>query len=105
VMPRPPLVLGDLTINFAHQQVLVRGHALHLTRTEYDLLAHLAANAGRVITHRALLQAVWGPEYGDEAEYLWAYIRRLRHKIEADPSNPRYILTQPGVGYHLATSV
>ncbi len=105
VMPRPPLVLGDLTINFADQHVLVRGHALHLTRTEYDLLAHLAANAGRVITHRALLQAVWGPEYGDEAEYLWAYIRRLRHKIEADPSNPRYILTQPGVGYHLATSV
>lgn len=100
--PRPPLSVGDLEIDFAVRRVTVRGSQVRLTPTEYDLLAHLAVNAGRVLTHRALLQAVWGPEYGDETEYLWAYIRRLRRKIEPDPSNPRYILTQPGVGYSFA---
>ena len=81
------------------RSIVVEGQPVKLTPTEYDLLAHLAINAGRVLTHRSLLQAVWGPEYGDETEYLWAYIRRLRRKLEPDPSNPRYILTQPGVGY------
>ena len=97
-----PLVIDELKIDFDTCQVTVRDQPVKLTPTEYDLLAHLAINAGRVLTHRALLQAVWGPEYGDETEYLWAYIRRLRRKIEPDPSNPRYILTQPGVGYSLA---
>jgi DNA-binding response OmpR family regulator len=100
--PRAPVVVDDLRIDFGARQVTVRGQQVQLTPTEYDLLAHLAVNAGRVLTHRALLQAVWGPEYGDETEYLWAYIRRLRRKIEPDSSNPRYILTQPGVGYSLA---
>lgn len=100
--PDSPLVIDELEINFDTSQVTVRDQPVKLTRTEYDLLTHLAANAGRVLTHRALLQAVWGPEYGDETEYLWAYIRRLRRKIEPDPSDPRYILTQPGVGYSLA---
>lgn len=97
--PGPPLIVGDLEIDFAARQVTVRGQAVQLTRTEYSLLAHLAKNAGRVLTHRALLQAVWGPEYGTETEYLWAYVRRLRRKVEPEPSNPSYILTQPGVGY------
>jgi len=99
VAPHPPLVMEDLEINFAARLVAVRGREVQLTPTEYDLLVHLAINAGRVLTHRALLQAVWGPEYGDETEYVWVYIRRLRCKIEPDPGNPRYILTQPGVGY------
>ena len=99
VTHRPALVLDDLTIDFAHQRVMVSGRTVELTPTEYGLLAHLAVNAGRVLTHRALLQAVWGPEYGNETEYLWAYIRRLRRKIEPDPGNPQYILTHPGVGY------
>jgi DNA-binding response OmpR family regulator len=97
--PRPPLVVDDLEIDFGSRKVTVRGEQVQLTPTEYDLLAHLAINAGRVLTHRSLLQGVWGPEYGEETEYLWAYIRRLRRKLEPDPSNPRYILTQPGVGY------
>jgi len=96
-----PITIGDLQIDFDARQVTLRGERVRLTPTEYDLLAHLAINAGRVLTHRMLLQAVWGPEYGEETEYLWAYIRRLRRKLEPDSSNPRYILTQPGVGYSL----
>jgi two-component system KDP operon response regulator KdpE len=99
-IPRPPLTVDDLQIDFAAQQVTIQEQMVQLTPTEYDLLAHLAINAGRVLSHRVLLQAVWGPEYGDETEYLWAYIRRLRRKIEPDPHTPRYILTQPGVGYY-----
>lgn len=101
VTPCPPLTVCDLKIDFATHEVTVQGEPVRLTATEYNLLAHLAINAGRVLTHRALLQAVWGPEYGDETDYLWAYIRRLRRKVEPDPGNPRYILTQPGVGYTL----
>ncbi len=97
--PRPPLRAGDLEIDFGRRRVTLKGEDIHLTPTEYDLLAHLALNAGRVLSHRALLQAVWGPEYGGETEYLWAYIRRLRQKIEPDPQNPTYIRTVPGVGY------
>ncbi|MCE7984129.1 MAG: DNA-binding response regulator [Caldilinea sp. CFX5] len=104
VTPCPPLVTDGLTIDFATQQVTVLDKPVRLTPTEYNLLAHLAVNAGRVLTHRALLQAVWGPEYGDETDYLWAYIRRLRRKLEPDPSNPRFILSQPGVGYTLCCS-
>lgn len=88
-----------LTINFATRQVLVANQEVKLTRTEYELLAHLAKHAGRVLTHRALLQAIWGPEYGQETDYLWAYIRRLRRKIEPDSASPQYILTEHGVGY------
>lgn len=100
VAPRPPLlVMEHLKIDFAARRITVRGREVQLTPTEHDLLVHLAINAGRVLTHRALLQAVWGPEYGDETEYVWVYVRRLRRKIEPDPGNPRYILTQPGVGY------
>lgn len=101
--PRPPLVADELEIDFGARKVTAQGNEVQLTPTEYDLLAHLAINAGRVLTHRSLLQAVWGPEYGDETEYLWAYIRRLRRKIEADPSDPRHILTQPGVGYYFSS--
>jgi len=97
---RPPVTAGELKIDFAARLVTVQDREVRLTPTEYELLAQLAINAGRVLTHRALLQAVWGPEYGDETEYVWAYVRRLRRKIEPDPSNPEYILTEPGVGYH-----
>lgn len=100
--PRQPLVVHDLTIDFDARRVTVGDRVVGLTPIEFDLLAHLALNAGRVLTRRSLLQAVWGPEYGDESEYLWTYIKRLRHKLEPDPHNPRYILTQAGVGYYFA---
>jgi DNA-binding response OmpR family regulator/signal transduction histidine kinase len=93
---------GDLTIDYAQRQVLVRGRAVQLSRTEYKLLSTLAQNAGRVMTHELLLERVWGAEYNREVDFIWVYISRLRRKIEPAPRNPRYILTVPDVGYKLA---
>ena len=96
------LQCGDLEINFAMHSVQVRDETVHLTRTEYALLRHLALNANRIVVHGDLLTEVWGPEYRDDVDYIRAYVRHLRRKLEADPSNPRYILTSQGVGYMLA---
>lgn len=96
-----PFTCGELEINFARRAIKVRGEQVSLTRTEYTLLRQLALNANRVMLHRDLLAEVWGPEYLDDIDYLRAYIRYLRRKLEADPSNPQYILTSPGVGYML----
>jgi len=96
------LICGELEINFAQRSVRVRGDKVSLTHTEYALLRELAVNVNRVMLHQDLLTAVWGPEYRDDIDYLRAYIRYLRRKLEADPANPRYILTSPGVGYQLA---
>ena len=93
---------GELEIDFARRSIRVRGERVHLTRTEYVLLRELAINANRVVVHGDLLTAVWGPAYRDDVDYLRAYVRYLRRKVEADPSNPRYILTSQGVGYMLA---
>jgi two-component system, OmpR family, KDP operon response regulator KdpE len=95
----PALTIQEMSIDFEARTVSMRERSVNLTRIEFDLLAYLAQNAGRILTHRTLLQAVWGPEYSNETEYLWTYIKRLRHKIEPDPHNPRYILTHTGVGY------
>jgi two-component system KDP operon response regulator KdpE len=93
---------GELEINFARRTVKVRGEQVSFTRTEYELLRQLALSANRVILHQDLLTTIWGPEYRDDIDYLRAYIHYLRRKLEADPANPRYILTSPGVGYMLA---
>jgi len=97
------LTAGDLTINFAQRRVTRAGQDIKLTPTEYELLVQLARSAGKVLSHGILLQRVWGPEYGEESDYLWAYVRRLRRKIEEDPDHPRYLLTEPGVGYRFNT--
>jgi DNA-binding response OmpR family regulator len=99
VMSRQILEVGPIAIDFAQHRVTRDGEPVKLTPTEYRLLAYLASNPNRVILHRELLRGVWGPEYGEEIEYLRVYIRYLRQKLEADPSNPYYILTQPGAGY------
>lgn len=96
------LTCGELEINFARHSVIMRGEMVSLTRTEYALLRQLALNADRVMLHQDLLTTVWGSEYRDDIDYLRAYIRYLRRKLEADPSNPKYILTAQGVGYMLA---
>lgn len=93
--------MGPIEIDFAQHRVAVDGELVKLTPTEYRLLTYLASNANRVIMHRELLRAVWGPEYGDETEYLRVYMRYLRQKLEPEPSKPRYLLTQPGAGYML----
>lgn len=93
---------GDLEIDFARHIVKVRGEQVSLTRTEYSLLRELALNPNKILLHRDLLTAVWGPEYRDDVEYLRAYVRYLRRKLEADPAQPKYIVTASGLGYMLA---
>jgi DNA-binding response OmpR family regulator len=95
------LTCGELEVNFARRSVALRGQPITLTRTEFELLYQLARNANKVMSHVELLTNVWGPEYRDDLEYLRAYVRYLRKKLELDPANPRYILTSPGVGYML----
>ena len=95
----PPYVSKDVTIDFESRQVTVRGRTVHLTPKEYDVLKHLVANQGKPLTHRRLLQSVWGPDYGEETENLRVVINQLRKKIETDPARPKYILTEPWIGY------
>jgi DNA-binding response OmpR family regulator len=101
IILRQEFKAGPIEIDFAQHRVTVAGEPVKLTPTEYRLLAYLASNANRVIIHRELLRAVWGPEYGEETEYLRVYMRYLRQKLEPDPSDPHYLLTQPGAGYML----
>ena len=93
--------VGDLVLDIERRRVSIGGHDVHLTPTEYEVLKYLATNAGKVITHRTLLQAVWGPQYQTEDHYLHVFIRSLRRKIESNPSRPQYLLTEPGIGYLL----
>ena len=95
---------GDLEINFAMRRVTVAGTEVQLTPTEYSLLQHLAVNTNKVLTHGMILQNVWGSEYSSEKEYLRVFIGRLRKKLETSSDNPKYILTVPGVGYHIAVA-
>ncbi len=90
---------GYIHMDIARRQVQAGSQDIRLTPTEFELLRQLMLHAGKVLTHRALLRAVWGPEYGEEADYLRVYVRQLRLKIEPEPSHPRYILTEPGIGY------
>lgn len=102
-MHKQPQILhsddGYLWMNVARRQVRVGEQDVRLTPTEFELLRQLMLYSGKVLTHRSLLRAVWGPEYGEEADYLRVYVRQLRLKVEAEPSRPRYILTEPGIGY------
>jgi two-component system KDP operon response regulator KdpE len=97
--PVPTFVSNELEIDFERRKVLVEGQPVRLTPKEFELLRELVANQGKPIEHRRLLQAVWGPDYGDEAEYLRVFINQLRKKIEPDPAHPKYLHTEPWVGY------
>ena len=94
--------VGDLEIDLSGHIVRLRGAEVRLSQTEFALLEQLITNAGKVLPRRMLLQRIWGPEYGGEAEYLRVYINRLRQKLEPDPAHPRYFLTEQGVGYRFA---
>jgi two-component system, OmpR family, KDP operon response regulator KdpE len=97
----PILEVGDLRIDVPARAVTVRGERIKLSPHEFDLLRVLAQNEGKLLTHRTLLREVWGPRYQSEANYLHVYVSHLRRKIEPDPSNPSYLLTEMGAGYRL----
>ena len=96
--------IGELTVDLEDRKVLRDGEEVHLTPIEFDLLRVLAQYPGRLVTQRQLLQEVWGPQYVDESHYLRVHIAHIRAKIENDPSRPRYLITEPGVGYRLRDS-
>jgi two-component system, OmpR family, KDP operon response regulator KdpE len=100
----PAIEVGDLVIDLADRRVRRGEEHIHLTPIEFDLLRVLAQNRGRLVTHRQLLQEVWGPAYGDETHYLRVHVAHIRAKLEVDPSRPRYVITEPGVGYRLGVS-
>jgi two-component system, OmpR family, KDP operon response regulator KdpE len=97
----PVFRVGDLHVDLARRQVRLREEEIHLTPIEYKLLSALVRQAGRVVTHRQLLQEVWGPAFQEQAHYLRVYMQQLRKKLETTPANPRYLRTEPGVGYRL----
>lgn len=96
------LVLGPLAIDAADHRAALAGRELHLTRREFDLLWLLASHAGRLVTQEMLLRAIWGPAHAEDSQYLRVYIRQLRAKLGDDAADPRWIFTEPGVGYRLA---
>jgi two-component system KDP operon response regulator KdpE len=93
--------VGELEIDLADRSVKRDGEVIHLTPIEFDLLSKLAEHPGRLVTHRQLLHQVWGPGYEDETHYLRVHFAHVRAKIEPDPSNPRFVITEPGIGYRL----
>ena len=94
--------VGDLEVDQLRRHVTMRGAEVKLTPIEYKLLTTLVHHAGKVVTHQQLLREVWGPSHDDQAHYVRVYMAHLRHKLEAEPARPRYLLTEPGVGYRLA---
>jgi two-component system KDP operon response regulator KdpE len=94
--------VAELTVDLARRQVVVAGQPVHLTPIEYRLLATLVRHAGKIVTQHQLLNEVWGPGHTEQAHYLRVYAAQLRRKLEANPARPRYLLTEPGVGYRLA---
>ncbi len=99
--PSGRLTLGTVEVDFDAREVTSGGRHVHLTPKEFELLRYLTAHANKVLSHRQLLQAVWGPDYGDQVDYLRVVVNQLRKKIEAKPSAPMYLLTEPWVGYRL----
>ena len=95
----PLFTCSNISIDFAQRKMTVDGNGVNLTPTEYSLLRELVLNKDKVLTHSQLLKRVWGPEYGQEKEYLRVFIQRLRSKLEHDPSQPKHIITLPGIGY------
>lgn len=106
--PEPDLrvfTTGELQVDLTRRLVTVRGEPVKLTPTEYALLRLMVQHAGRVLTHRQILKEVWGPAYIDESHYLRVYFSQVRQKIEENPALPKYLLTEPGVGYRLAVDL
>ncbi|OGW41265.1 MAG: DNA-binding response regulator [Nitrospirae bacterium GWD2_57_9] len=99
--PEPIFVFDTLRVDLSQRQVFLNNNEVHLTPLEYKLLMVLIRHAGKVITHRQLLTEVWGPAHAKEVQYLRVYMTQLRHKLEADPARPRFLINEPGIGYRL----
>ena len=99
------ILIGDVKLDPVRHLVQKNGRSVHLTPKQFELLHYLMANAGRPVPHAKLLRTVWGPEYGDELEYLRTFVRQLRTKIEDDPGNPRYLMTEAHIGYRFSETV
>jgi two-component system KDP operon response regulator KdpE len=102
-LQEPKVSFGDVVVDLSGHTVTRAGQAVKLTALEYRLLAFLISQAGKVLTHRQILKEVWGPGNAEASHYLRIYMSHLRHKLEADPAQPRYLLTETGVGYRLMT--
>ncbi len=98
----PVLIVGNLEIDSVRHRVMRGGEELKLTPKEFELLSFLARHAGKVLTHRQILTAVWGPAHSEDTQYLRVYVGQLRQKVEQDPGDPRIIITEPGIGYRIA---
>jgi two-component system KDP operon response regulator KdpE len=103
-LEEPVYLFGGVSVDAIRRQVFRNGQEVHLTPTEYKLLATLIRHAGRVLTHRQLLHEVWGANYVEQTHYLRVYMAQLRHKLEQDPTRPRFLITEPGIGYRLRES-
>ncbi len=101
---RPVFVSGDLSVDLVRRTVRLKGQEIKFSPKEYEVLKLLVIHAGKVLTHRQILTQIWGPAHTEDAQYLRVFVRSLRQKIEADPARPRFIQTEPGVGYRLRTS-
>ena len=99
------IMIGDVCLDVSRHLVQKKGRNVHLTPKQFDLLHYLMANAGRPVPHAKLLRTVWGPEYGNELEYLRTFVRQVRMKIEDDPANPAYLLTESHIGYRFSESI
>ncbi len=99
------IMIGDVRLDISRHLVQKKGRMVHLTPKQFDLLHYLMANAGRPVPHAKLLRTVWGPEYGNELEYLRTFVRQVRMKIEDDPANPTYLLTESHIGYRFSESM
>jgi two-component system, OmpR family, KDP operon response regulator KdpE len=97
----PPYSYEGLEVDFAARRARLHSVDVPLTRREFEVLAYFARNAGKILLHRQVLQSIWGGQYGEEADYVWTFVQRIRRKIEPDRAHPRYLLTEPGVGYHM----
>jgi two-component system KDP operon response regulator KdpE len=99
--PVPPYRYQGLEVDFGARRARLHGVDVPLTRREFEVLAYFACNAGKILLHRQVLQAVWGGQYGNEADYVWTFVQRIRRKLEPDRRQPRYLLTEVGVGYFM----
>jgi two-component system KDP operon response regulator KdpE len=99
------ILVGDVSLDASRHLVLKNGRTVHLTPKQFELLHFLMVNAGKPVPHAKLLRSVWGPEYGNELEYLRTFVRQVRMKIEDDPGNPKYLLTESHIGYRFSESV